>query len=99
MNRAIWLRILTVAVIAPYLFKLSGKETGYFAVGLKLTAGALVAMNIAPLMDDAKVLQAQAQGILKQVAAAQATLNKTQRVPTTVDAEDISEAEFVDAQA
>ena len=84
-----WLRILTVAVVAPYLFKLSTKESGYFGFGLKLTAGALIAMNIAPLMNDAKTLQAQAQGFLKQVAAAQATLNKNLRTPVTVEGEEI----------
>ena len=94
MNREMWLRILTVAVVAPYLFKLSGKETGYFAIGLKLLAGGLVAINIKPLIADAEVLQKQASGFLKQVAAAQETLNKTQRVPTTIDAED---AEFTDS--
>ena len=91
MNREMWLRILTVAVIAPYLFKLSGKESGYFAVGLKLMAGGLIAINIKPLIADADVLQKQASGFLKQVAAAQDTLNKNQRVSTTIDAED---AEF-----
>ena len=96
MNREMWLRILTVAVVAPYLFRQSNKESGYFAVGLKLTAGALIAMNIVPLMADAKTLQAQAQGFLKQVAAAQDTLNKNSRVATTIDAEDISDAEFAE---
>ena len=99
MNREMWLRILTVAVVAPYLFRQSTKESGYFAVGLKLTAGALIGMNIVPLLEDAKVLRAQASGFLQQVAAAQETLNKTQRVPTTIDAEEISDAEFVDNSA
>ena len=95
MNREMWLRILTVAIIAPYLFKLSGKETGYFAVGLKLTAGALIAINVLPLIEDAKTLQTQAKGFLAQVAAAQETLNKTARVPVTVEAE-MEEAEFTE---
>ena len=95
MNREMWLRILTVAVVAPYLYKLSGKERGYFSVGLKLLAGGLIAINVAPLMQDAKTLQTQAQGFLQQVAKAQETLNKTARVPTTIDA-DAADAEFTE---
>jgi len=94
MNRAMWLRILTVAVVAPYLYKLSVKEQGYFAVGLKLLAGGLIAVNIKPLIADAEVLKTQASGFLKQVAAAQETLNKNSRVATTINAESVSEAEF-----
>ena len=96
MNRAMWIRILTVAVLAPYLYKQSAKETGYFAVGLKLFAGSLIAVNIIPLMNDAEILKRQAQGFMKQIVAAQATLDKTQRVATTIDAEEVSEAEFTE---
>jgi len=94
MNRAMWLRILTVAVVAPYLYKLSGDERGYFAVGLKLLAGGLLAVNVVPLIADAKVLRQQASGFLQQVAAAQDTLNKNQRVPVTVEAENATDAEY-----
>ncbi len=94
MNREMWFRILTVAVVAPYLYKLSTKETGYFGVGLKLAAGALIGMNIVPLMNDAKVLQAQARNFMQQVAAAQKTLNANARIPVTIDAED---AEFTES--
>ena len=94
MNREMWLRILTVAVLAPYLFKQSQKETGYFGVGLKLLAGGLIALNIPPLMEDAKVLQAQAKTFMQQVAAAQKTLNANARIPVTIDAED---AEFTES--
>jgi len=96
MTREMWLRILTVAVVAPYLFKLSGKESGYFAIGLKLLAGGLVAINIKPLIADAEILKTQASGFLKQVAAAQETLNKNQRVPVTINNETASDAEFTD---
>lgn len=94
MNREIWLRVLTVAVIAPYLYKLSGKEDGYFGTGLKLVAAGLVAANVVPLLKDFETVKGQAAGFMAQVAAAQETLNKTQRVPTTIDAED---AEFVES--
>jgi len=95
MNREMWLRILTVAVVAPYLFKQSAKETGYFAIGLKLTAGALIGLNIVPLLEDAKVLRAQAAGLLNQVAAAQRTLDKNSRTPTIIEAEP-EDAEFTE---
>jgi len=93
MNREMWLRILTVAVVAPYLFKLSGKESGYFGTGLKLVAGGLVAVNVVPLLKDFENAKAQAAGFMAQVAAAQETLNKNQRVAATIDVED---AEFVE---
>jgi len=94
MTREMWLRILTVAVVAPYLYKISSKESGYFSVGLKLLAGGLIAVNVVPLMNDAKILREQAAGFLKQVAAAQETLNKNSRAPVTIDVED---AEVIDA--
>jgi len=51
-NRETWFRILQVAVIAPYLYSISEKQTGYFKLGLKLVAGSVVLMNIEPLMRD-----------------------------------------------
>ena len=93
MNRAMWFRVLQVAVVAPYLFRVSQKEKGYFGVGLKLVAGSIVAMNIVPLIADAKTMKNQAQTLVAQLVKAQETLAKNQRVPATVDAE---MAEFVD---
>jgi len=94
MNREIWLRILTVAVVAPYLFKLSGNERGYFNTGLKLVAGGLVAANVVPLLKDFETIKTQTASFMAQVAAAQETLNKNQRVATTIDVED---GEFVES--
>lgn len=56
MNREIWFRILQVAVIAPYLYSISEKQTGYFKLGLKLVAASVVVMNIEPLMRDLQPL-------------------------------------------
>jgi len=91
-----WLRILTVAVVAPYLYKLSGKETGYFAVGLKLLAGGLIAVNIKPLMSDAEILKRQAQTVVANLVKAQETIAANNLTRTTMpgEAEDITDAEF-----
>lgn len=97
MNREMWLRILTVAVVAPYLYKLSGKETGYFGVGLKLVAGGLIAMNIVPLMADAKVLQAQGKNILANLAKAQQTLDQQNAARSIINVEEIEDGEFTTA--
>lgn len=56
MNRELWFRILQVAVIAPYLYSISEKQTGYFRLGLKLVAGSVVLMNVEPLMRDLQPL-------------------------------------------
>jgi len=55
-NRELWFRILQVAVIAPYLYSISEKQTGYFRLGLKLVAGSVVLMNVEPLMRDLQPL-------------------------------------------
>lgn len=62
MNREIWFRILQVAVVAPFIYTLSEKQTGYFKLGLKLVAGSIVIMNIEPLLKDLQpLIQAAAQ--------------------------------------
>lgn len=62
MNREIWFRILQVAVVAPFIYTLSEKQTGYFRLGLKLVAGSIVIMNIEPLLKDLQpLIQAAAQ--------------------------------------
>jgi len=94
MNRAAWFRLLQVAVVAPYLFHLSRKETGYFGVGLKLVAGSLIAMNLQPLMEDAKVAKEQAQNVLANLAKAQQTLQAQNAGRTVINAEDVAEGEF-----
>lgn len=75
MNREIWFRILQVAVIAPYLYSISEKQTGYFKLGLKLVAGSVVLMNIEPLMRD---LQPLIQAAIKLQADA-GTLSAEQK--------------------
>ena len=98
MNRAMWIRILTVAVLAPYLYKQSMNEKGYFAVGLKLFAGSLIATNIIPLMNDAEILKRQAQTIVANLVKAQETIaqNNLARVVVDVNAEEVSEGEFAE---
>jgi hypothetical protein len=52
MNRETWFRLLQVAVVAPFIYTISEKQTGYFRLGLKFVAGSIVIMNIEPLMKD-----------------------------------------------
>lgn len=95
MNRAMWLRILTVAVVAPYLYKVSAKEKGYFGVGLKLVAGGLIAMNVVPLIADAQTLKAQAQTIIANLAKAQDTLAKQNAARVVLEGKaNAADAEF-----
>lgn len=96
MNRAMLQRILTVAVLAPYLYKQSAKETGYFAIGLKLLAGGLIATNIPALMEDYKVIATQAKNVARNLAKAQDTLNAQNAARTVVNADDVTEAEFTE---
>lgn len=56
MNREIWFRLLQVAVVAPFIYTISEKQTGYFRLGLKLVAGSIVIMNIEPLLKDLQPL-------------------------------------------
>ncbi len=65
MNREVWFRILQVAVVAPWLYHVSGKTNEkYFRIGLKLVAGSIIALNIKPLMND----YANAQKLLTDIA-------------------------------
>ncbi len=62
MNREIWFRLLQVAVVAPFIYTISEKQTGYFRLGLKLVAGSIVIMNIEPLLRDLQpLIQAAAE--------------------------------------
>ncbi len=55
MNRALWFRILQVAVAAPYIYSISEQQKNpYFRLGLKLVAGSIVAMNLEPLWREAQ---------------------------------------------
>ena len=56
MNRETWFRILQVAVVAPFIYSISEKQTGYFRLGLKLVAGSIVIMNIEPIMKELQPL-------------------------------------------
>jgi len=94
MNRAMLQRILTVAVFAPYLYKLSEKESGYFAVGLKLLAGGLVVTNIPTLMNDYKTIAQQTKNIAANLVKAQETLNAQNAARTIITPDDVSEGEF-----
>lgn len=95
MNREILLRVLTVAVLAPYLFRQSQKETGYFNVGLKLLAGVLITSNVPQLMKDYETVAAQAKNLARNLTKAQETLNAQNAARTTIVA-DAVEAEFTD---
>lgn len=97
MNRAMLQRILTVAVLAPYLYKQSAKETGYFAIGLKMLAGGLIVTNIPALMDDYKVIAKQAQTVARNLVKAQETLNAQNAARTVVNADEVSEGEFTES--
>ena len=60
MNRETWFRLLQVAVIAPYLYHRSEKESGYFKIGLKLVAAAVIVRNVPPLVAEVQPLIAAA---------------------------------------
>jgi len=94
MNRAMLMRLLTVAVLAPYIYKQSAKEKGYFAFGLKLFAGSLIVSNIPALMEDYKTVAAQAKTIANNLVKAQETLNAQNAARTIVNVDEISEGEF-----
>jgi len=96
MNRAMLQRILTVAVLAPYLYKQSAKETGYFAIGLKMLAGGLIITNIPALMDDYKVIAQQAKNIANNLVKAQETLNAQNAARTVINQDDVTEADFTE---
>lgn len=97
MNREILLRVLTVAVLAPYLFRQSQKESNvYFGVGLKLLAGVLITSNIPQLMKDYETVAAQAKQVARNLVKAQETLNAQNAARTTIVA-DAEEAEFTDS--
>lgn len=96
MNREALFRLLTVAVIAPFLYGVSeDQDSVYFRIGLKLVAGSLIAMNIAPLLQDYQNVKAQAKELAASLATAQQTLAKTARTPTTIDAESVEDATLV----
>ena len=75
MNRETWFRILQVAVVAPFIYSISEKQTGYFRLGLKLVAGSIVIMNIEPIM---KELQPLIEAAAKMQADA-ARLSETEK--------------------
>lgn len=61
MNRELWFRLLQVAVVAPYVYTLSEKQDGYFKLGLKLVAAAVLIRNIEPIARElAPLIQAAA---------------------------------------
>jgi hypothetical protein len=91
-----WMRLLTVAVVAPYLYKVSSKETGYFGVGLKLVAGGLIVSQIPALLKDYETVAAQAKKIAANLVKAQETLDKQNAARVVVSAE-AEEAEFTES--
>lgn len=57
MNKDTWFRILQVAVVVPFIYTLSEDQKNvYFKLGLKLVAGAVLVMNIQPLIREAQPL-------------------------------------------
>ena len=69
MNREVLFRVLQVAVVAPWLFHISQKRdtSPYFAIGLKLVAGTIIALNAKPLMQDFQNAQALIAQLQNQV--------------------------------
>lgn len=88
MNRAFLQRLLMMAVVAPYLYKLSSREDGYFSIGLKLVAGGIIVANIEPLIKESKQVATDAKAFLAQVQKAQQTLEREQGKKVVIDAED-----------
>ena len=70
MDKDTWFRILQVAVVAPFIYSVSEKQNGYFKLGLKLVAGAIIIQNIVPLFDEVKPLILAAQKIQQDKFAA-----------------------------
>ena len=90
MNRAVWFRILQVAVVAPWLYHVSAKTSSpYFRVGLKLVAGSIIMLNIKPLMQDYKNAQVLIAQLKTQMETAQASL------PTIIEGESETISESV----
>jgi len=82
MNRDIWFRILQVAVVAPWLYYISGQtKQPYFRIGLKLVAGSIIMLNVKPLIEDYKNAQQILTQIKEQIETAQAKL------PTIIEGE------------
>jgi hypothetical protein len=69
MNREAWFRVLQVAVVAPWLYHISTKQTHspYFRVGLKLVAGSIVMLNVKPLMQDYKDAKELIENVAKEM--------------------------------
>lgn len=89
MNRELWWRVLQVAIIAPYIYKLSSEaDNDYFNVGLKMVAGSIIIMNLKPLI-------VQAAPLLRAVAdaTAQASTKDSLTAEQKAGAVDV---EFVD---
>ena len=97
MDRAMLLRILTVAVVAPYLYKVSTKETGYYSIGLKLLAGSLILTNVPQLLKDVDTMKNGAQAFIANLSKAQKTLAEQNAGKTVIDVSNAEEAEFTTA--
>ena len=92
MNREIWFRILQVAVVAPWLYHLSGStKSPYFRVGLKLVAGSIIMLNVKPLMNDYK----NAQVILADLKTKLDAANATATLPKIIEGESETVTESV----
>lgn len=90
MNRDLWFRLLQVAVVAPYVYKLSGESKNpYFGVGLKMVAGSIIIMNVKPIVQAAAPLVK----LLADAAAAQA------RQVAVVDRDSAIEGEYVENES
>lgn len=88
MTREFIFRLLTVGVIAPYVYEVSKEqESDYMSFGLKMVAGSLIMMNIKPILVEAAPL-------LKMIADASIREAKT---ITTIQAEPV-DAEFTETK-
>lgn len=87
MNRELWFRILQVAVVAPYAYKLSRESDNvYFAIGLKMVAGSLVLANARPIL----------QGIAPVIKVLADATAEAQRQAARLDTADAIEGEYVE---
>ena len=85
MNRETWLRILQIAVVAPFIYKISEKERGYFRLGLKLVAGGIVLSNLPALLKELEPVIKAATKLTNEAA-----LINAQEKANAVDGEIVS---------
>ena len=95
--REAFFRLLQVGVVAPYLFKLSKSETGYYSAGLKLTAATLIAMNVRPLIADYDMLAKDAKKLGEEFAKARQQLEQQNRRGMVIDAANVEDGAYTES--